>query len=175
MARRRGRPLAAQKAKADPEQTPQKQADDSQLTPESLAKIATAVAQEEPQQKKQAEEKGGKRSTSRKAIQFKATKFNAPTKRQWNQQQQDQQKQQKPFEQQQNQRARKLDYKGKRRYDEGFPQDFDNEVLTPEELANTPILDLRSQALSMPNSTRAKELNTTSVISHEPAESSTTS
>lgn len=162
MARRRGRPLAAQKAKADPEQTIQKKADESKLTPESLAKIAEAVAQEEPKQKKQAEEKGAKRSTSRKAIQFKATKFNAPTKRQWNQQQQqDQQKQQKPFEQQQNQRARKLDYKGKRRNDDGFPQDFDNEVLTPEELANTTILDITElQALSVPElNRRAKELN----------------
>ena len=180
LARRRGRPLgstnAAKKAameaaaqEAQPSAAPQ---DDYQLTPSSLGKTAATIA---AQTTSPAEDPAVQRKpAARRAIGFKAAKFNTAPAKSWSQpapsafQGMDQPTEAQPKSKRgldtpppkynQNKRDNynkdnfQYNNKYKKRYDDGIPKDLDNEedYLAAEEFTGKPLLDLTElQSLGM--------------------------
>ena len=171
LTRRRGRPLASTSAKAAETtegDAPQPQ-DDYRLTPSSLGRIAATIAAPSSEAAEPPEENAVKRPAARRAIGFKAVKFNSAPQKRWgapptpqasypsaDQGAENQPKPTKNYDlqpprYQQNKRDsynNKDNYsfngKYKKRYDDGIPKDLDNEedFLAAEEFTGKPLLDL---------------------------------
>ncbi|MCR4572915.1 MAG: transcription termination factor Rho [Lentisphaeria bacterium] len=179
LARRRGRPLASAAKAAEttegnaPQPTSQ---DDYRLTPGSLGKIAATIATPPPEATEPAaEENVAKKPAARRAIGFKAAKFNTAPQKRWGAPTAPQtsyqsaeptaESQPKTFKSYDSQPPRYVQnkrdsYSGKdnynnkykKRYDDGIPKDLDNEedFLAAEEFTGKPLLDLTElQCLGM--------------------------
>ena len=185
LARRRGRPLgstnaakkaAMEAAAQEAQQTTVPPQDDYQLTPSSLGKTAATIAAQTvaAQPAPSSEEAVPRKPAARRAIGFKAAKFNTAPAKSWNQPAQNsyqsgeqssdaQPKTNRgydtpPIKYNQNKRDNynkegfSYNNKYKKRYDDGIPKDLDNEedYLAAEEFTGKPLLDLTElQSLGM--------------------------
>ena len=177
LTRRRGRPLASAAAKlnatadSEPAAPPASSQDDYQLTPSSLGKIAATIAP--PATNANADEPAPKKPAARRAIGFKAAKFNTAPVKTWNapsvvpsvdqindtppKTTRNYDSPQPKYNQNKRDGYNKEGYgnynnKYKKRYDDGIPRDIDNdeEYLTAEEFTGKPLLDLTElQSLGM--------------------------
>ena len=179
LTRRRGRPLgstnaakkAAMEAAAQEAQASLPPQDNYQLTPDSLGKTSAAIV---AQMAGPAEETAMRKPAARRAIGFKAAKFNTAPAKSWSQPTTNtfqggeqtvdaQPKNNRGYDNQgakysQNKRDNYnrdgygYNNKYKKRYDDGIPKDLDNEddYLSTEEFTGKPLLDLTElQSLGM--------------------------